>query len=78
MGKPLMIREDDECRIVGLMNRLGLRHKVDVLRAGLDLLEKEANRRDRVLRWQHAAAIVAGTSQEVNTGFQKHSRLKEI
>ena len=76
MGKPLMIQEEDARRIESLKRRLGIQHKVDVLRAGIDLLEKEAERRDRIRRWKRAASRVAKTSREVNAEFQSHSRLK--
>ena len=76
MGKPLMIQEEDERRIENLKRRLGIRHKVDVLRAGIALLEKEAERGERVRRWKRSAALVAKTSREVNAEFQIHSRLK--
>ena len=78
MGKLLMIQEEDERRIESLKRRLGIRHKVDVLRAGIDLLEREAERRDRIRRWKRAAALVAPTSREVNAEFQAHSRLKRV
>jgi len=76
MGKPLMIQEEDERRIENLKRRLNIARKVDILRAGIDLLEKEADRRERVLRWKRAATLVAKTSREVNTDFQPYSRLK--
>ncbi len=76
MGKLLMIQEEDERRIENLKRRLGIRHKVDVLRAGIDLLEKEAERGERVSRWKRSTALVAKTSREVNAEFQTHSRLK--
>jgi hypothetical protein len=76
MGKPLMIQEEDERRIESLKRRLGIQHKVDVLRAGIDLLEKQADRMERIRRWKRSAALVTQTSREVNAGFQKHSRLK--
>ena len=78
MGKLLMIQEEDERRIEHLKRRLGIRHKVDVLRAGIDLLEKEAERGERVRRWKRSAALVAKTSREVNAEFQTHSKLKRI
>lgn len=78
MGKPLMIQEEDERRIENLKRRLGIQRKVDVLRAGIDLLEKEAERRERIRRWKKAAALVAKTSHEVNAEFQTHSRMKRI
>ena len=78
MGKPLMIQEEDERRIENLKRRLGIHHKVDVLRAGIDLLEKEAERRERIRRWKRVVGLVAPTSREVNVEFQAHSRLKRI
>ena len=78
MGKPLMIQEEDERRIEVLKRKLGIQRKVDVLRAGIDLLEKEAERRERIRRWKKAAALVARTSREVNAEFQTHSRMKRI
>jgi hypothetical protein len=78
MGKPLMIQEEDDRRIESLKRRLGIQRKVDVLRAGIDLLEREAERRERIQRWKRAAAVVASTSREVNAEFQAHSRLKRI
>jgi hypothetical protein len=78
MGKPLMIQEEDERRIEILKRKLGIQRKVDVLRAGIDLLEKEAERRERIRRWKKAAALVARTSRVVNAEFQAHSRMKRI
>ena len=78
MGRPLMIQEEDERRIESLKRRLGIQHKVDVLRAGMGLLEREAERRERIQRWKRAAAVVASTSREVNAEFQAHSRLNRI
>jgi len=78
MGKPLMIQEEDERRIENLKRRLGIATKVDVLRAGIDLLEKEAERRERVRRWKRSAALVARISREVNAEFRPSSRLKRI
>jgi Arc/MetJ-type ribon-helix-helix transcriptional regulator len=49
---------------------------VDIVRAGIDLLEKEADRRERILRWKRAASLAARTSQEVNAEFRPYSRLK--
>ena len=77
MGKPLMIQESDDRRIEDLRQRLGILRKVDVLRAGIDLLEKDAERRERIQRWQRAAAVVAVTSRQVNAEFRTHSRLKK-
>ena len=76
MGKPLMIQEEDERRIDTLKRRLKIARKVDIVRAGIELLEKEADRRERVLRWKRAAALAAKTSREVNADFRTYSRLK--
>lgn len=78
MGKPLMIQEDDERRIDLLKERIGLRSKVDVVRAGLALLEKEEERRMRVARWKRAAGLAARQSEKINMEFQKHSPLKRL
>jgi hypothetical protein len=77
VGKLLMIQEADGRRIESLKRRLGIGSKVDVLRAGMDLLEREAGRRERVHRWKRAAALVVRTSRAVNAEFQGHSRLKK-
>jgi hypothetical protein len=78
MGRPLMIQEGDERRIEALKRKLGIKRKVDVLRAGIDLLEKEAERRNRVKRWKKATALVSKISHEVNAEFQSHSRIKRV
>ena len=75
MGKPLMLQEADDRRIEHLKERLGIGRKVDVVRAGLDLLQAEADRRDRVAQWQVAARRAAVSSRRVNADFRKHSRL---
>jgi hypothetical protein len=76
MGKPLMIQEEDERRIETLKRRLKIARKVDIVRAALSLLEKEADRKERMLRWKRAAALAAKTSQQVNADFRPYSRLK--
>ena len=78
MGKPLMIQLEDEERIDHLKEKLGARTKVEVVRAGLQLLEKETERRDRINQWKKAVGIVSGTSAAVNRDFQRHSRLKHL
>ncbi len=75
MGKPLMIQEEDERRIESLKRRLKIARKVDIVRAGLDLLEKNADRQDRIERWKRSATLAAKTSREVNADFRPHSRL---
>jgi hypothetical protein len=76
MGKPLMIQEDDDRRIEQLKRRLGIETKIDVVRAGMDLLEQEARRRERLVRWKRASVRVASDSARVNAEFRTHSRLK--
>ena len=77
MGKLLTIQEADDRRIESLKKRLRIQTKVAVVRAGIELLEKEAARQERVERWKRAAALVATTSREVNEDFRKHSRIKK-
>ena len=76
MGKPLMIREDDHRRIDRLKAQLGIDAKIDIVRAGLELLEERAAREVRVARWKTAAARAAPESRRVNADFRKHSRLR--
>jgi hypothetical protein len=76
MGKLLMLQEADDQRIERLKRRLAIDHKVDVVRAGLDLLEEAADRKERAARWRRAATLVAAGSREVNAEFRAHSRLK--
>jgi hypothetical protein len=76
MGKPLMIRDDDDRRIQSLQERLGIRRKVDVIRAGMELLEREADRQRRAARWRRAAALAGATSKAVNAEFRAYSRFK--
>ena len=78
MGKPSTIQEEDERRIEHLKQRLGIQRKVDVLRAGIALLERKLSAANGFWRWKRAAAFVAPTSREVNAQFQTHSRLKRI
>ncbi|KMP10994.1 hypothetical protein UR09_04645 [Candidatus Nitromaritima sp. SCGC AAA799-A02] len=76
MGKPLMLKEQDDERIEQLKKRLGARTKVDVVRSALDLLEKEAERSKRVKQWKRAVQRIGKTSKEVLKDFQPHSRLR--
>jgi hypothetical protein len=77
MGKPLTIQEDDDRRIEALKGRLGAPSKIAVVRAGLDLLEQESDRRARIERWRAAAHAAAPTSRDVNAEFRRHTRLKK-
>lgn len=76
MGRPLMIQEDDDRRIERLKRRLGIATKIDVVRAGMTLLEQDALRRERLVQWKRAAANVAADSAVVNAEFRQNSRLK--
>jgi len=76
VGKPLMLRDDDDRRIVRLKRRLGAPSKVDVVRSALTLLEARAERAERVVRWRRAARLAAASSLEVLHDFQPHSRLR--
>jgi len=78
MGKPLMMQEDDDRRIERLKRRLGISTKIDVVRAGMALLEQDALRRERLDQWKRAAARVAADSARVNAEFRAHSRLKRV
>lgn len=69
MGKPLTIKESDDIRLIELKNSLGARSKVEVLRRGLDLLEKEILKKQRVKRWSKAAKAVANQSSEILQEF---------
>ena len=57
MGKPLMLREDDDRRIERLKTRLGAPSKVAVVRSALDLLETQAEHAERVVRWRPASRL---------------------
>ena len=78
MGKPLMLQEADAERIEALKKRLGARTKIDVVRSALDLLERDADKTERVARWRKSAGMVATESRKVSREFQRHSRLRRI
>ncbi len=78
MGKPLMLQDADAARIETLKGRLGARTKIDVVRRALDLLERDAERADRVARWRRAAKMVARESRTVLREFRRHSRLARL
>lgn len=77
MGVPLMIQETDNERIEHLKKELHISKKIDVIRAGLTLLEKEAQRLTKTKNWKRAAKLVAENSHKINKEFQKYSRIKE-
>jgi hypothetical protein len=74
MGKLLMLRDDDDRRIERLKTRLGAPSKVQVVRSALDLLEAHADREERIVRWRHAARLVAQSSAKVNREFRPGAR----
>jgi hypothetical protein len=75
MGKPLMLQEADDERIESLEKRLNARTKIDVVRSALDLLERDAERTERVARWRKATAVVAPESHAALRDFRPGSRL---
>ena len=78
MGKPLMLQEADADRIELLKKRLGARTKIEVVRSALDLLERDAERADRVAKWRRAARLAAPESRAVLRDFRPHSRLRRL
>jgi hypothetical protein len=78
MGIPLMIQERDNLMIEHLKKALGIHKKIDIIRAGLVLLEKESHRLQRIENWKRAAKLVADNSEAINQEFQKHSRMKDL
>ena len=78
MGKPLMLQEADAERIEILKKRLGARTKISVVRSALDLLERDAEKAERVARWRKAARMVAVKSRTISREFQRHSRLARL
>ena len=78
MGKPLMLQEADADRIESLKKRLGARTKIDVVRSALALLERDADRAERVAKWRRAARLVARESRAVLRDFRPHGRLRRL
>ena len=78
MGKPLMLQEADAERIETLKKRLGARTKIQVVRSALDLLERDAERAERVARWRKAVKLVQPESRRVLREFQRHSPLRRL
>ncbi len=78
MGKPLMLQEADAERIESLKERLGARTKIEVVRSALDLLERDAERVERVAKWRRAVGLVTGESRAVLRDFRAHSRLRRL
>lgn len=78
MGKPLMLQEADAERIERLKKRLRAPTKIEIVRSALDLLERDADKADRVARWQRAVRRVGRGSRVVMREFQGHSRLRRL
>ena len=78
MGVPLMLQEADARRIEMLKKRLGARTKVDVVRTALDMLERDAERTDRVRRWERAVRLAKSESRRAAKDFRPYSRLKRL
>jgi len=78
MGKPLMLQEADAERIETLKKRLDARTKIAVVRLALDLLERDAEKAERVARWRKAARMVGRESRKVWREFQRHSRHRRL
>ena len=78
MGKPLMLQEADDARIESLKKRLRARTKIEVVRSALDLLERDAERAERVAKWRKAAGVVARESRNALKDFRPHSRLHRV
>ena len=78
MGKPLMLKDSDAERLEALKQRLKATTKIEVVRRALRLLENEAERVERVARWQRAAPLVARESRQVNREFRTHTRLRRL
>jgi len=75
MGKPLMLQEADDRRIEALKKRLRARTKIEIVRSALDLLERDAERAERVARWRRAAAIAAPESKSALDDFRRARRM---
>lgn len=78
MGKPLMLQEVDAARIEALKKRLRARTKIDVVRSALDLLERDAERADRIIQWHKAVVVATRESRTALRDFGPHSRLRRI
>ena len=73
-----MLQDADAEQIETLKRRLGARTKIEVVRSALDLLERDAERADRVARWRRAVGLVAGESRKALRDFRAHSRLRRL
>lgn len=76
MAISLIIHAEDNRRIKHLKKEFGIHKKIDVIRAGLVLLEREAEHVKRVKRWKRAAKLVAKSSYAIHEEFRRHSQQK--
>jgi hypothetical protein len=73
-----MLQETDAERIESLKKRLGARTKIEVVRSALDLLERAAERSERVAKWRKAVQRVAPESRAAMRDFRAYSRLRRL
>jgi hypothetical protein len=73
-----MLQEEDAERVESLKKRLGARTKIEVVRSALALLERHAERAERVARWRKAVRAVRRDSYAVMRAFRKHNRLRRL
>lgn len=78
MGKPLMLQEADAARIESLKKRLHVRTKIEVVRSALDLLERDAERTDRIAKWNKAVGVAVRESRTALRDFHPHNRLRQL
>ena len=78
MGKPLMLQEADAARIESLKKRLHARTKIEVVRSALDLLERDAERTDRIAKWNKAVGNAVRESRTALRDFRPHNRLRQL
>jgi hypothetical protein len=78
MGKPLMLQEAEAARIESLKKRLHARTKIEVVRSALDLLERDAERTDRIAQWHKAVGVAARESRAALRDFRPHNRLRQL
>ncbi len=76
MGKTLMLQDADDARIESIKKRLRARTKIEVVRSALDLLERDAERAERMTKWRRTAGLVARESRGALRDFGPQSRLR--
>lgn len=78
MPNALILQEADQLRIAALKRRLRVQTRIEVVRAALALLEREADRLDKVERWREAAGRAAAESRVALRDFRPGSRLSQV